>query len=193
MEDRKMTEKESLELISQMIRETRENIEKHVAYPLLIWGYLTVAVSLAVWYILSKTGNYQWHLLWWVLPVIGWPLNKWLGGNAQKGATTYMDRVVGMIWAVIGVAVVLVGIASFRIGNVLFFIALLLSIGTALTGLVIKFKSIIWAGIASVLLSFVLLFVPGINQILVFAALFVVMMIMPGHIFYNHVARCSKI
>lgn len=192
MEDRKMTEKESLELISQMIRETRENIEKHVAYPLLIWGYLTVAVSLAVWYILSKTGNYHWHLLWFVLPVIGWPLNKWLGRNAQKGVTTYMDRIVGMIWAVVGVAVLLVGIASFRIGNVLFIIALLLSIGTALTGLVIKFKSITWAGIASVLLSFVLLFVPDINQILVFAALFVVMMIVPGHIFYNHVARCLK-
>lgn len=192
MEDRKMTEKESLELISQMIRETREKIEKQVAYPLLVWGYLTVTVSLAVWYILSKTGNNQWHLLWFVLPVIGWPLNKWLGRNAQKGATTYMDRVVGMIWAVVGVAVLLVGVASFRLGNVLFIIALLLSIGTALTGLVIKFQSITWAGIASILLSFVLLFVPGIHQILVFAALFVVMMIVPGHLFYNHVARCSK-
>lgn len=192
MEDRKMTEKESLELITQMIRETREKIEKHVAYPLLIWGYLTVLVSLLVWYVLSETGNYHWHALWLVLPLLGWPLNKWLGGNSQKGATTYMDRVIGLIWAVIGLTVLLVGIASFRIGNVLFVIALLLSVGTALTGLVIKFRSITWAGVASILLSFALLFVPGIDQILVFAALFLVMMIIPGHIFYNHVARCSK-
>lgn len=193
MEDRKLTEKESLELISQMIRETRENIEKRVAYPFLIWGYLTVIVSVIVWYVLSETGNYQWNWLWLVLPLLGWPLNRLIGGKAEKGTVTYMDRVIGTIWIVVGIAVLLVGVVSWLLKDVLFIIALLLSIGTTLTGWIIKFKPIGWAGAATALLSFALLFVPGVNQLLVFAVLFVVMMIIPGHIFYNHVRRCSKI
>lgn len=193
MEDRKLTEKESLELISQMLRETRENIQNYVAYPFLIWGYLTVIVSVIVWYVWSETGNPQWNGLWFALPAIGWPLNKMIGGKADKGTTTYMDRVIENIWIVIGVVVLMVGAASCLLEDVLFIIALLLSIGATLTGWVIKFKPMGWAGAASVLLSFGLLFVPGINQLLVFAILFVIMMIIPGHIFYNHVMRCSKI
>lgn len=193
MEDRKLTEKESLELISQMLRQTKENMEKYVAYPFLIWGYLTVIVSVMVWYIWAETGNPQWNGLWLALPLIGWPLNKRIGNKARKGATTYMDRVIESIWIVIGIVVLMIGIASCLLENVLFIIALLLSIGATLTGYVIKFKPMGWAGAASILLSFGLLFVPGINQLLVFAALFVVMMIIPGHIFYNHVMRCSKI
>lgn len=193
MEDRKLTEKESLELISQMIRETRENIEKRVAYPFLIWGYLTVIVSVIVWYVLSETGNYQWNWLWLALPLIGWPLNFLIGKKSEKATVTYMDRIIGNIWVVIGIAVLLVGIVSWLLNDVLFIIALLLSIGTTLTGWVIKYKPIGRAGVISVLLSFALIFVPGVNQLLVFAVLFVVMMIIPGHIFYNHVMRCSKI
>lgn len=193
MEDRKLTEKESLELISQMIRQTRENIEKRVAYPFLIWGYLTVIVSVIVWYVLSETGNYQWNWLWLALPLIGWPLNFLIGKKSEKVIVTYMDRIIGNIWVVIGIAVLLVGLVSWLLNDVLFIIALLLSIGTTLTGWAMKYKPIGWAGVISVLLSFALIFVPGVNQLLVFAVLFVVMMIIPGHIFYNHVMRCSKI
>ena len=39
MEDRKLNERESLELITRMIKETQENVARHAAYPLLIWGY----------------------------------------------------------------------------------------------------------------------------------------------------------
>lgn len=192
MEERKLTEKESLELISQMIRETRDHMERRVAYPFLIWGYLTVTLSVIVWYVLVKTGDYHWNGLWLSLPLIGWPLSWALGRKEEKGMATYMDRVIRSIWVVIGVVVLLVGILAFRVENVLFIIALLLSIGTTLTGWVIKYKPIGLAGTVSILLSFVFLFVPGVNQLLVFALLFVVMMVIPGHIFYNHVMRCSK-
>ena len=50
MEDKRISEKESLELIARMIRETQDNTARYAAYPLLIWGYTTVAISLVVWY-----------------------------------------------------------------------------------------------------------------------------------------------
>lgn len=39
MEDKRISEKESLELIARMIRETQDNTARYAAYPLLIWGY----------------------------------------------------------------------------------------------------------------------------------------------------------
>ena len=38
MEDKRISEKESLELIARMIRETQDNAARYAAYPLLIWG-----------------------------------------------------------------------------------------------------------------------------------------------------------
>ena len=40
MEDKRISEKESLELIARMIRETQDNAARYAAYPLLIWGYI---------------------------------------------------------------------------------------------------------------------------------------------------------
>lgn len=57
MEDKRISEKESLELIARMIRETQDNTARYAAYPLLIWGYTTVAISLVVWVLLFADGS----------------------------------------------------------------------------------------------------------------------------------------
>ena len=48
MEDKVLTEKESLDLISQMIRNTRSRLEDNSGIPFLIWGYTTVIVAVIV-------------------------------------------------------------------------------------------------------------------------------------------------
>ena len=47
MEDKRISEKESLELIARMIRETQDHTARHADYPLLIWGgYITCGMVL---------------------------------------------------------------------------------------------------------------------------------------------------
>ena len=45
MEEKKLSEQESLELISQMIRSTRKNMEVGSGNQFLYWGYFTAALS----------------------------------------------------------------------------------------------------------------------------------------------------
>ena len=45
MEEKKLSEQESLELISQMIRSTRTNLEVGSGNQFLDWGYFTAALS----------------------------------------------------------------------------------------------------------------------------------------------------
>lgn len=184
MDERQLNENESLELISRMIRNTQQNLEKESGIPFLVWGYITVFVSLSVWMILSKTDDYLWHLLWFLIPAIGWPLMHFLIRKKEKEVKTYVDKVISYVWISFGIAALLTSITAIFFWKipVLFIILLLISTGTVITGMIIRFKIIITVGFIGMLLSFICLFVPGLNQILIFAGAFLVMMIIPGHI-----------
>ena len=73
MEERKLNEKESLELIAQMIQNTKNRMETNCGMPFLLWGYTTVFTSLLVWLLVTYTQNNNWQYLWFMLPIIGEP------------------------------------------------------------------------------------------------------------------------
>lgn len=79
----------------------------------------------------------------------------------------------------------------FRPLPVLFIVLLLMGMGTALTGLVIKYKVVAVCGAVGALSSIGCLFYEGIDRILIFAFVFIFMMIIPGHAL-NHAARKRK-
>ena len=53
MNDRVLNEKESLELIAQMIQNTKSRMTLNSGAPFLIWGYTTIIVSLLVLFLLK--------------------------------------------------------------------------------------------------------------------------------------------
>ncbi len=184
MEEKQLNEKESLELISQMIRNTQQKLEKGNGIPFLIWGYTTVVVSVLVWYLFSTTGNPQWNYLWFLIPVIGIPGMIWALKKQENGVKTYIDKIVAYIWITFGVGSLVVSITAMFFWQlpILFMVVLLMGIGTAITGLVIRFKPIAIAGFFAILLSVLCLIVKGYDSILIFALLFLIMMVIPGHI-----------
>lgn len=186
MEERQLNEKESFELITRMIQNTQRNLEKGNGTPFLVWGYTTIIVSLLIWYFLSTTGDYRMHYLWFLIPVIAGPVMFFFLRKNEKGVRTYIDRVVGYVWMVMGVVGFMVSVTAMFFWNmpILFIIILLMGSGTAITGLVIRFTPIAVAGFVGVILSLACLFTKGTDQILVFAALFLVMMVIPGHILH---------
>lgn len=191
MEDKKINERESIELISRMIRDTQTNTARHSAYPMLVWGYLTCIVSLFVWVGYTFIWeNASWlNYCWLAIPLIGFPLSlSYLKKQKRIGASNYMERTIKCIWAVIGSCVFLLSILTILdllLVNILLDVALLISIGSTLSGLTMWYKPIIITGILGIVLSFifgiwVVLFSP--YAILWFVIVFVVIMIIPGHI-----------
>lgn len=194
MEDKRISEKESLELITRMIRETQENTARYGAYPLLIWGYTTVIVSVTVWFLYTYTGAWQWNLLWFALPVIAGPLTVFFNRkDEKKGAQNYIDRITGQIWMVFGIVGFVLSCFSFFVNvPILFVVSLLMGMGSTLTGLVCKYKPLSVAGVIGTALSFSMLFLQGSGVYLIFAGIFIVMMIIPGHIMNKDMKQCSK-
>ena len=192
MEDKVLTEKESLDLISQMIRNTRSRLEDNSGIPFLIWGYTTVIVAVIVWSLVTTSGNYLWHWLWFAIPVFGGAL--WLSHNKKQlnnrsRVITFVDRAISHVWMVFGIASFMISIISFLTYiPILFIVLLTMGMATAITGLIIRFKPIIFSGFIGILFSPLCVIVRDTSSILIFAAIFVLMMVIPGHML-NYTAK----
>lgn len=192
MEDKVLTEKESLDLISQMIRNTRSRLEDNSGIPFLIWGYTTVIVAVIVWSLVTTSGNYLWHWLWFAIPVFGgtlWLLHNKKQLNNRSRVITFVDRAISHVWMVFGIASFMISIISFLTYiPILFIVLLTMGMATAITGLMIRFKPIIFSGFIGILFSPLCVIVRDTSSILIFAAIFVLMMVIPGHML-NYTAK----
>ena len=109
MEDRKLDAAESLALIGRMIENTRSRMVRNAGRPFLAWGYATAATLIAVWAAVSCTGDVRWNYLWFMLPLLGGALMYFTRPKATEGSVhTYVDRVLDLIWSVIGPATLLI-------------------------------------------------------------------------------------
>ena len=163
--------------------------------PLCSLPIIDMGISLVVWYFYLQTGVWQINFLWFALPVIAGPLTIFFNRkDKNKGAKNYIDRVTGQIWAVFGVVGFCLSCMAFVVRiDILFVISLLMGMGATLTGLVCKYKPLSIAGMTGIALSFSMLFIHGSGVYLVFAAIFIVMMIVPGHIMNKQMKKqCLK-
>ncbi len=199
MEEKKFTEKESLELISHMIQATRKNLVKDQGNYFIIYGYTAAILSVIIYTLLCKTHTPWWWAGWFLmfLPVI---VLAFKGKRNSPTVVTYTDSMVNKVWQVVGTLfslTVLVMLAlSLLVGKCDFMLMLPLcllyaSIGTAITGLVIREKCLSYTPFAGFVFAIYMLMNYTINNSidirwnLYFGLSFIIMMIIPGHVLNN--------
>ena len=102
MEERKLNEKESLELIAQMIQNSKKNLQVGRGNQFILWGWLGAITSLTVMGMLMWTNNPMWNWLWFAIPIIGWPTMMWQLKKEEKPVVTFTDKVLKAVWMSIG-------------------------------------------------------------------------------------------
>ena len=199
MEKTNLTEAQSLELITSMINDTRNRLARNSGTPFLIWGYTTVAIALLNCVTTYLQLSHYWNFSWFAIPFIGW-IGMMLFYKKDKGARNIIDRVISIIWSVLSIAYlwIFIGSTIYR-APILYYTILLMGVGTLITGLVLRHKTTQWCGIGAMICSlayplftFLVLKcdIQTINmlkswawiEIAYFAAIFFVMMVIPGHI-----------
>lgn len=199
MEERKLTEKESLEIITSMIERTRERYIGDGRI-MLMWGYLTVVLTAIIWTLIGVTHNPVWNWLWFLLWIIGGTLTPIMDKKMQheKGFKNYSDTVTSRIWSTVGFSAIVataICLAFLLVGGIdawsmMFAIALVIvPFAEIASGIVVKEKSLIIGGaiglsaglftmacIAGHVALYASWFMP------LFIIVWVVMMIIPGHI-----------
>ncbi len=117
MEDKKLNEKESLELITQMIQNTRRNLDTGSGNMFLVWGYVSVLVTLTVLAGVYFTKNPLWMWGFWGIPVIGYLLTFLLMRKRQKMVKSYIDKILVQVWRMFGLICMIFVLMATRISN----------------------------------------------------------------------------
>lgn len=184
MDNKILNEKESLAIITEMIQNSKRNVSKNAGGPALIWGYATVITSLIVYFGWVFFQIHQIFWCWFLIPISG-SIGMYLMYRNGKPVLvkTFLDKVINYIWLVIGLTGFVVSMLNFlHTLPILFMVSLLMGIGITLTGCVTQSKIYTSFGVAGIISSFGCLFIYDINQILYFAFIFLLMMIIPGHL-----------
>lgn len=157
MENLKLSEKESLELITRMIQNTKQNIKVGSGNIFLIYGYLGVTISLIVFTLIQFTHNGIWSLLWFLM-FAPMPFVIHQRKKEKKEFSTYTDKVITNTWKIIGwffvltvltlmIMIPLINVESLAIKHVNLAIIMPLaliftSFGTITTGITLKEKAL---------------------------------------------------
>ncbi len=215
MEEKKLNEQESLALIASMIDDTRKRLATNSGRPFLVWGYTTVFVSLFMYMTNILGWSDEWRFAWWLIPIIGYALTWLTCRKKQHTPKSYVDRCIDAVWSVLGATCFIVVFGNIMYGsNTMLFFSVVLTIGSgiAITGLIIKDFTSALGGCAGMAASLVFPIMkqlqPAVEEvgrevvfhyiladILIFAAIFFAMLVIPGHIlnFKNRKNKaCSK-
>lgn len=209
MEEKQLSEHESLALITAMINRTKERCRIGEGSLMITWGYLTVVSCAIVWLILMIKGGDIHDSWWYITPIAGGiflPLLSRLK-KQESGVRSFTDIILYKLWVVVAVTCLMAMIICilFRVitdascTDMLFTVALVIvPVAEIFQGLVVKEKSYIHGGAIGLMTG---LFTLGCihGNISLGALLYlplimlavIAMMIVPGHII-NNKARNQK-
>lgn len=193
MNEKQMTQQESLAIITKMIAMTQRKMEQSGGGQLLLWGYL----SLLTTGIITLTGVLGWRAngwLWLLIPIVGLPLSWLLDRKYPQEVSSWRDEILSKIWLVFTCIFCLVPIVLLlaRQPQQIFFIEMLLmTTGVILTGTILRLNSLIVGGVIGLTIACVscLITVNWQYMILTLSLIFIFALIIPGHIIYakrNH-------
>ena len=108
-EERMLLPEESLALIAEAIRKTKENFRENSRF-FLLWGWLITAASLGFFLLRQYTGTRFYFLPFPVLAAAGIVTTLWWYRQlkAKSPTETYLGYFVNRLWLVVGLSFILV-------------------------------------------------------------------------------------
>ena len=98
-QNKEMTAQEGLALITETLNNSRKDILRGNAKYYMLWGVLLVLFSLAVYILWKSTGHAYWNNLWFLMPIVGFPMAKWMGNREEVVRTeNVISRISGGVW-----------------------------------------------------------------------------------------------
>ncbi len=176
--------KESLDIISDAIQKTKENIKEQSFYYML-WGWLASMAAIMQYLIIRLTTSYYDFLPWAILMPLGGIISMVYAKNHHKHKSyeTFLDAFLKNLWIVLTISFILSVFVSLILKiSPSIFVLLIAGIGTLISGLTMKFKSLILGGIVFFLLSLASLFVDDSLKLIVFSIAIFIGYLIPAYI-----------
>lgn len=196
METTNFTEKESLELITNMINSTRKNMSVGSGNIFLYYGYFTTLLAFVLYLPVYFTGHPIWNVGW-LLMFVFWGIMSFLARRKKQKVITFLDKAIAQVWQVTGWVflltfgvIIVVGLVygTMNFSYMLPLSLLYCSIASSITGLVIKERWTTILPLIGVAVALFLLLTYSLDRSLIkywnllFGCSFIFIMIIPGYI-----------
>ena len=139
-QNKEMTALESLKLITETLNSSRRSILRNNAKGFILWGVLLIVMSLLVYFLWHSSGHAAWNLLWFAMPVIGYPLAMLLYRKDSAVPSNIVGKQIGQVWGVFGAfSTIFAALAVFVVPMpISFTIILMLGIAESISGVLLK-------------------------------------------------------
>lgn len=147
-QNKELSARESLALINETFNNNRKEILRNSAKYFLLWGALLTVISLVIYLLWHFSAKPQWNLLWFSMPLIGYPLAALAGRYNKAIPQNEVSKMLGSVWAVFGAfAIALSAIAVFLVPmHVTLIIVIILGLAECMSGVLLKNWPIIVGG-----------------------------------------------
>lgn len=143
-QNKEMTAQESLKLITETLNNSRRDILRSNAKYYMLWGTLLTLFSLAVYILWKSTGHAYWNNIWFAMPLVGFPLAKWMGKReGDVSSENVISRITGGTWLTFCIFA-----CSVAIFNILFSVVNTNPIGAIAVGTSLSAQIILLFGMA---------------------------------------------
>jgi len=182
----KFTEQQSLQVIHEMIENTKAKFSDN-GFFYLLWGWLVLIASVSH-FVLLNLGYEKLAAAPWPILMIGGGIASGIAGHRlgkKAKVKTFFDTSIISLWVAFTITLFFilfaagVGRISWSMANVL--IVALYGLGTFISGSMMKFKPLIIAGIISWALAVVGLFLPPLYSIPLISVSIIVAYLIPGY------------
>lgn len=193
--EKKLSESESMELITSMINSAKNNFEEN-GFLYLLWGWVVLGCCLvqfsATYFFHSDKGGIVWVATFLVAIYQLFYLSR---KTKKRRVKTYMDELYGMVWIAFSIALfcfIYVLALYEKIEMVSSVILILYGIPTFLSGALLKFKPLVWGGVFCWVLGVVSPFVENQYRILLIALALLVAWIIPGYLLRSRYEKSNQ-
>ena len=180
-----------LEIISQTIAKAKENLSEH-SFAFIFWGWL-VSLTAVLTYVLlvySSLGNSS-YLAWPITTLLGLAgmLIYYRKKEKKKKHQTHVEYFLSKLWVVIGCILLFFAFAMIFVAveiNPWVFFPIIVGIGTAVSGAVLRFNPLILGGIVLLAFPFYSVFVSKEALLLLYSGVIVISYLIPGYLLKKH-------
>lgn len=176
---------QSLQIIQAMIDRTKHTVADR-SYYFLLWGWLVFAAAISQ-YVVKNVLHSDLHGLVWNLMWLGAIFSAIHGRkeNRIKRVKSYLDDSLKYLWIALGItngSLVLTFALRGDWQNCFTYFILLYSAGCFATGMILKFKPLVWGSIVGWLLAILTVFATYDYNIIILAIAILVTYIIPGYL-----------
>lgn len=176
---KEMTPQESLKLITETMNNNRKEIIRSSGKFFLLWGILLMFFSLLVYFLWSGTDKAFWNYLWFAMPIVGLPVSRLLRKReGTRRAENQISRINGGVWNVFGIfasSIALFTVLYAQFGDSALTavvlgatltaqIVLIFGMAEAISGIVLKNRTIQIAGWITGIGGMAIYFLTGANE-----------------------------